>query len=335
MAKRIDPDKTHGQKLITLFVKLILSNRSFSLTELARSLNCSKQTVQRLVDQIQSSYSVIIDEEMKGKQKFYSMKKLPKKLPLLGLMQSEYHALQMCQAFSEHLLGRELFEESTRALEKSHSLLSKPRWSSSAYFEAFRPGSIDYTPHQDLIRTLIDAMDKRRICKIIYQAAGRAAPKTFYIKPLKLFSYHETLYLHARKAKTPGKKYKQPEYDPLLAVHRFKSVQITARKYEFPEDYDFEKTFNQNFGVIKGDVFQVEVEFAGFAARYVSERIWSPDQKIIKKRDGKVKLIFSASSKSEFIAWVLSFWDEAKVVKPKWLVEKLKEKINRMQENYA
>jgi len=44
----------------------------------------------------------------------------------------------------------------------------------------------------------------------------------------------------------------------------------------------------------------------------------------IKKADGKIRLIFSSSSESELTGWVLSFADEAKVVKPKWLVEKSK-----------
>ena len=45
--------------------------------------------------------------------------------------------------------------------------------------------------------------------------------------------------------------------------------------------------FKQNFGVIKEDAFEVEVEFTGWAAKYVSERIWSPDQKIVQN-NGKV-----------------------------------------------
>jgi len=38
---------------------------------------------------------------------------------------------------------------------------------------------------------------------------------------------------------------------PLLTVHRMKKVELTDRSFEFPEKYDFEKTFNLNFGIIK------------------------------------------------------------------------------------
>ena len=55
----------------------------------------------------------------------------------------------------------------------------------------------------------------------------------------------------------------------------------------------------------------------------------------IKKADGKIRLIFSASSEYELTGWVLSFADEARVVKPKWLVEQIKKTVGRMQEVYT
>jgi predicted DNA-binding transcriptional regulator YafY len=104
--------------------------------------------------------------------------------------------------------------------------------------------------------------------------------------------------------------------------------------FKFPQKYDFEKIFNQDFGIIKEDSFKAEVEFTGWSARYVAERIWSPDQKIIKKADGKIRLIFSASSEYELTGWALSFANEARVVKPKWLVKKVSQTIKKMGRVY-
>jgi len=42
-----------------------------------------------------------------------------------------------------------------------------------------------------------------------------------------------------------------------LAIHRIRKIEITARLFEIPKDYDFEKVFNKNFGVIKEDAFKV------------------------------------------------------------------------------
>jgi len=78
----------------------------------------------------------------------------------------------------------------------------------------------------------------------------------------------------------------------------------------------------------------VQVEFSGFAAEYVAERIWSPDQKITKRKDGRIKLKFTASSVAEVVSWILSYGHEAKVLKPGWLVEELEEEVEKMGRLY-
>ena len=92
--------------------------------------------------------------------------------------------------------------------------------------------------------------------------------------------------------------------------------------------------FNRNFGIIKEETFKVTVEFSGSAKSYILERIWSPDQKIVKKRNGNIQLTFSASYEPETIAWILSFGKSAKLIKPQMLVEKIKIEINRMADFY-
>ena len=167
-----------------------------------------------------------------------------------------------------------------------------------------------------------------------YQAIMEDKPKQFFIKPLKLFSHHETVYLHAQKARTPGEKYQEPDYDPLLAVHRIKDIKVTERLFKQPRNYDFEKFFNENFGIMKIDAFEVEVEFKGWAARFVAERICSPDQKIKKLGENKIRLIFTASSEPDVIWWLLSFGEEAKLIKPAWLAEVMARKVRSMATLY-
>jgi len=242
-------------------------------------------------------------------------------------------SLLMCKSFTQHLIGKKLYEEATQAIFKSKAALADGQHIGECHFTAFRPGTIDYTPQHQIIHTLIEGMEKQRVCKLTYQAIDAPRPKTYHIKPLKLFSYHDAIYLHAQKAKEPGKPYSTPKYDPLLAVHRMKAVDMTDVKFQ-PDKFDFEKAFNQHFGVIKEDVFKVEVAFTGWSAAYVSERIWSPDQEIIKKGKNKIILKFTASSEPELISWLLSFGEEATLLKPEWLLKELKEKIAKLIKCY-
>jgi predicted DNA-binding transcriptional regulator YafY len=330
MGEKIDIYRSYGEKLISLFARLLFSGESYSLTELSRMLNCSKQTVLRLMEDIRKAYGVDIEESYAANRKYYRVKRPGSTKALYPLTELELSVLQMCRDFTSHMLGKKLFEEATRAIAKSQALLPGEPTGNGHHFGAFRPGTIDYTPYHEIICNLIEAMEARKVCRISYKAISTERSKSFHIKPLKIFSHRDTLYLHAQRAKEPGKPYHAPDYDPLLAIHRMKQVEITERTFEYPADFDFEKAFNRHFGVMKGDAFQVEVEFTGWAAQYVSERIWSPDQKIRKFGKDKIRLTFTATSEPELISWILSFGECAKVNKPLELVNSMKYKISVM-----
>ncbi len=335
MPRKKDIYKSSGEKLISLFAKLLFTGERHSLTDLSKMLDCSKQTVMRNVEAIEKAYGVNIEGTIEGRKKYYRISRPGRRPPLVNLTEMELHVLQMCRSFARHLLGSEQFEDVTRALEKSRALLPAEKAISSRHFASFTPGSIDYTPHQQAIRALLEAMEQKKICRLTYQSITAKRAKTFYVKPLKIFSHHDTIYLHARLARKPGQPYKEPEFDPLLAVHRIQKVDLDERPFKFPENYDFEKIFNRNFGIIKEDAFEVEVELSGFAARFAAERIWSPDQKVEELGEGRIKLTFNTSSEPELIAWVLSFGHEARLIRPDRLVEKVAESVKRQFEAYV
>jgi len=334
MPKKIAEYRSHGEKLISLFAKLLFSRERHSLTDLARGLSCSKQTVLRYVEDIQRSYGVEIEESIENRRKYFSIKRhIPP--PAISISNTELTALYMCHAFTEHLLGKKNFEASTRALEKSLILHANEKGSSSQHFASFRPGCIDYTPFHDTIQKLIEAMNNKRICKVSYQAVTTKQPKTFYIQPFKIFSHKESLYLHAHKTRGPAEKYSEFEFDPLLAIHRIKAVKLTDRCFCMPDNYNFDKFYNENFGVMKGEAFQAIVEFDSNAADYVSERIWSPDQTIKKLSNGNIRITLTTTSEPELISWVLSFGKMAKLLAPADLIEEIRHIIQSTAALYS
>ncbi len=332
MPKKIQSDKDHGQKIIELFFKLFFSPYEYSLTELSRELECSKQTVGRIVDKINSSMKGIkIEDFTKNRRRYFKIRKdkIPSKA--INLSQSEYGLLQMCCSFTQHLIGKETFDQAANALGKSQILIKNRETVSGKHFGAFLPGTIDYSSHQGIIKDLIAAMEKSKVCKVAYKSIGNKEAKVFHIKPLKLFSKGDTIYLHTQLSKTPGKVFKAPRFDPLLAIHRIDEIEITEASFKYPDNFDFEKSFNQTFGVIKEDAFQVKVEFSGYAAMYVRERIWSQDQEIVEKKDGKIELRFTATSEEEVLSWILSYGHEARVLEPDWFLKEVALEIKKMK----
>ena len=109
MPRKRDMDKTYGEKVIKLFANLLFARRAHSLTELAEMLDCSKQTILRIVRDIESGYQVQIERMLRGRQAFYSIRS--RKRPVAAyLSPSEMNLLWMCRAFTERLLGKQLFQ---------------------------------------------------------------------------------------------------------------------------------------------------------------------------------------------------------------------------------
>ena len=333
MPKRINDYRSSGEKIISLFAKLLFSREKHSLIELARYLDCSKQTVIKNISEIRMAYSIDIEESLEGRRRYYQIKK-PHVPPQVSLTGEEISTLFMCQAFTEHMLGKELFQDSLRAVEKSMALLPKDANVSAKHFGSMKLGRIDYTPYRAPIHALIEAMNNDRICTITYRSAGGSGSKTLYIGPLMIFSFNEALYLHGLLATRPGAMPIEPDFNPTLAIHRIEKVDITEQTFQRPINYDFEKHFNERFGIMQNDSFTVKVEFSSKSADYVAERIWSPKQKIKRFKDGRLQLTFEAASGPEVIAKILSFGGEAKALEPDWLVEKIKEKISEMASKY-
>lgn len=335
MPDKLSPYATYGEKIIKLFARLLFSGQSYSLTELGRMLGCSKQTVLRLIDDIRRSYGVEIEETVRERNKFYRLRRPGSVPPALALTGGEMSVLFMCQAFARHLLGETMFEEAATAIEKNRAIAAAGGGGIERHVTSFRPGSIDYTPHEKVIRTLLRAMETGTVCEVVYRSLPSSRAKRFLVMPLKIFSHNDTIYLSARYAGKPGGPPAAREYDPLLAVHRVREVTMTDRSFVYPRDYNFEEIYNRNFGIIKGESFRVEVEFTGLSARYAAERVWSPDQRVARVDGETTRLSFTTSSEKEFLSWVLSFGPEARIVGPQRMVVRMKDALEVMQGLYA
>lgn len=325
--------RSSTEKAISLYSRLLFSRERHSLSDLARMLDCSKQTVIRYIQEIQMAYSVEIEESLVGQRRYYQIKK-NWVLPQLYLTSEEINVLFMCREFTATLLGRQLFEQSTRAIEKSLAYVDGDKELPATSFATFKPGRIDYTLHSETIHRLTEAMKDHKVCKITYKSISTVEPKNISVCPLVMFSHNDALYLNGLLANKPSKNSDRAEFDPILAVHRIQNVEVTAVTFVRPEKYDFEKQFNNRFGVMQDESFTVKAEFAKPVADYVAERIWSPGQQITRLENGGLTITFKAASSREVIAKILSFGDQAQILEPAWLVEKLTVIIGHLADKY-
>lgn len=61
MPRKRDMDKSYGEKVIRLLGSLMFAKHPQSLSELSEMLNCSKQTIERIIRDIESACQVKIE----------------------------------------------------------------------------------------------------------------------------------------------------------------------------------------------------------------------------------------------------------------------------------
>ena len=123
MQRKINPDRSRGQNLISLFARLFFSGRSYSLIELAELLECSKQTVIKLIEELETLHWLELEKTMKSGRRYYQIRRAQVAKNRVALTDEELDTLIMCRAFTGHLLGRDQFDAAMSALHKSSQLL--------------------------------------------------------------------------------------------------------------------------------------------------------------------------------------------------------------------
>jgi predicted DNA-binding transcriptional regulator YafY len=335
MPRKRNPDSSHADKALRLFAKLFFNPRSYSLSELSDHLDCSKSTVLRIVDDLEDSVGMRVKVEKRGRQNFYS---LPRHEPVPSAVQisrEEIQSLAMCRAFAQALLGRDEFEEATRGLEKSIALSPAATLAvGDDTFTTITSGRIDYTPHEDTLRDLLDAISERRVCRISHRKLMAREDRVYWAKPMKIFSHQDSVYVHILPAREPGKPFDSDTPDRILAIHRITSVEKTDRPYRVPENYDFERAMKGKFGVWQADPFEVTCEFCDWAADYVAERHWSDGQRVDRTGDHCVELTFTARGLEEVSRWILSFGEHVTAKSPPELVQLVGRRLREAARRY-
>ena len=315
MPKKYDEHTSAGQKVIGLYSLLLFTGRPHSLGQLAKIFSCSKQTVLRMLEQIEMTHRLDVESWLDGREKWYRAR-TPRERPNVSLTIEEIQQLLICRDIVWHWLPDALRKDIEQTIAKTAVLLPEYEGRNEALtsLAGSRPkGVVDYSKSQEQVNAIMRALRARRVCEVQYHSPERDKPRMLAVAPYQLLAYREGLYVRCRIEKALH----EPEkfYDPTLALHRMKTVTVTDRKFK-PIPVKPDDTGGIGFGLSRGEPFRVVVDVIPKTAMYVRERIWSPDQVITMKKDGGLTLEFTANSRVEVLNWVLSFGGEAVLRKP-------------------
>jgi proteasome accessory factor B len=166
----------------------------------------------------------------------------------------------------------------------------------------------------EIFDTLARAAAHRQQIELAYRKPGQPQPEKRLVDPYHLANINGEWYLFA---------YDHARKDIRTFVPaRVQSAKPTGQTFERPHKFSLEKRLRDSFGVHSGEgEYEVVIRFNARAADYVREKKWHESQQLRELKGGGVELRMKLSSLMEVERWVLSWGGDAKVLKPRELVE--------------
>ncbi len=311
-----------GDQLTRQWRLLQLIDRPAGITvaDAARDLGCAVRTIWRDLRVLQAAgFPIYDDRASDGRQGVWCVTESFKASLPVRLTLAELAALLMSRQLLAPLgaLGPAV----TSAFDKLARVLSKDALD---HLEAMREtvgvralGGKLQLPAAEHLPKVQQALVERRTLAVRYYSFQRDAETDRDIDPYHLTYFNGGLYLvgwcHLRKAVR------------IFALERMRRVELRARRFEPPRDFDVEKYLAGAWGILRGDLVTVRVRFASGVARYIRERLWHPSQRFHDLPDGRLEMSLQVADTAEVRRWILGWGAQAEVLEPVAMREALRE----------
>ena len=305
-----------SEKLIALYSLLLFARYPISLTKIAEHLQCSKQSALRLIERIETSGYGKVIRNKKGRETVYVLAK-PKNLPKISINAEGLYQLSLCRNFLMHMLPEQMKLNIDAVIQEASAYLSDEPVTEDflSVGDVYTKGSIDHTPYQPILDTVIEAIRSHKVCNIVYTPSSGDREKQYCLAPHRITAFHDNLYVIGRLVTSEGVAEPINDHNNTFALYRFKSAEITHRNTDMVPAIN-----NKSEGAFgwydQGSTFDASIRFIKAAAPYVATRTWSSKQSIEYLDNGDFILTMTVRSRNELISWILSFQGAAEVLEP-------------------
>lgn len=340
MATKQDPDSKRVDKALKLYRLLLINDKKYSTTELTKILNCSKQSIRAVIDDLNANPEINICEEFnehtRVKKYFIEHCKhgMNEPIALEG-----YRQMELCRDLIGELLPEDDLLELNKALFNAANYLPRKdrcNFKTFSIATGFSKGHINYSNSKEILHKLYDCITQKKCCSLSYQKEVNGTIKEYYFAPKRIICLRDTLYIKGwiveYKSNRIVNKYQHPTN---FSVHRIQNIQILKDKTS--KELSDVVNKQDKFGLIsENEPFKVILKFTNpHAITYVADRIWSSDQKLEFNEDGSLTLSFTTDSYYETFTFALSFGRGVEVVSPEVLRQEVKAEIKEMKKIYC
>ncbi|MEW5849554.1 MAG: WYL domain-containing transcriptional regulator [Myxococcota bacterium] len=299
-------------------LRLLRSGRAggYSVRELGEQLSTSKSNVERDLSALERAgfpLRRIPDPKHRQRQLWAIDKDAADEVGNMRFGAAELLALYASSSVLEFMMGTPVHMDLQNVLAKVRGTLaesgSKAVQRMAGVFTPHLRNFVSYEgeDRRAILDDLMDATARRRCCRVTYQSAEAKAPKSYVIRPLRIFAHHNALYVFVQIG--------EREEVRTLVVHRLLELETLDETFEVPHA-NLDEYSLQAFGVQIEKPEDVEIIFEKDAVRYVEERTFHPREQKERLKDGRLRYKVRAGGRNELIAWVISFGGSAELIAP-------------------
>jgi len=320
---RMKRGKTQFSRLLELDRQIRQSKYPNCLT-FSRDWEVSQKTVQRDIDFLRDQLGAPIDYDREKKGYYYADSNWF--LPSLSLSEGDLLALLVGAKALEAYRGTPVARELERIFAKIAELLpDKLSVRPELVFNRFTFTSPPAKPVDEKTwTTLVRGLLNQRSVKISYRAMEAKEAKDRIIDPYHIANLAGEWYAFAWCHRQ--------DMVIQFAIPRIQRARLLDETFAIPGDFDPRKLLSTTFGRFASTdkIQRVRLLFDKEVAPWVLERQWHPKQKVRKRKNGDIELMFDTAGLFEVFRWVMAWGHYVTVLGPAGLKKWVKDEVGLM-----
>jgi predicted DNA-binding transcriptional regulator YafY len=172
---------------------------------------------------------------------------------------------------------------------------------------------------------LEEALLSRNQCRILYQSLEDTEPHWRLIDPYALVIRGFWYLIAYNPAKQSVNLYR---------LERISKFEVLPETFKKPKDFSVETYFEDSWNVFRGKKYKVRIRLKGVAARFALERQWPESRAFHWETENQGIIEVTVQGHEEIISWILSLGNNAELLSPKSLRDKIKQQVLEIVEAY-
>jgi predicted DNA-binding transcriptional regulator YafY len=303
-------------------LNLLRGRPGLSAPQLARECEVSERTIYRYINALSSAnIPIYFDQGYRLLSDAF--------LPPLNLTLDDYLVLKTALSSSVFANRSPLRKQAKSVLAKIEANLSPvvkkdlDKFRDVAWVNV--KSTSDFSKLSLTFKLIEQSILNRKSLKIVYESL-QSGQSLRQVDPYSLVYRRHAWYL-------VGFCHRQAEIR-LFRLNRIKKITLLDKSFEKKQDFSLSDFFKDSWELYQGKSVGVRIKFRGIGAKVIESGQHHPSEKITKLKDGSLIYEVKVAGTEEIFRWVLRFGEDAKVLEPKELKEKIRLTVEKMKRVY-